>query len=181
MQAFVSFLGGKSVPQTSGKGDIEIVYQVNTGWLCPARLVLENAFSLPKNKNRSQTFSYLFPSFRFAFHEVIYWYHHGKFPTARENLFYILLESRSNFEEERKSLPGKIVFPSISLGFFLLVFVEFSSTRQNWSFPLRARCHDQFGCIKNHSKSEKEIWKFNCGCFQPKSVAVDEGGKAKKQ
>lgn len=135
MQAFVSFLGGKSVPQTSGRGDIEIVYQVNTGWLCPARLVLENAFSLPKNKNRSETFSYLFPSFRFAFHEVIYWYHHGKFLTARENLFYILLESRSNFEEEWKSLPGKIVFPSISLGFFFVAFSGIFKHPSEFEFP----------------------------------------------
>lgn len=155
---------------------------------CPKRLVLENAFSLPKNKKRSETFSYLFfPSFRFAFHEVIYWYHHGKFPTARENLFYILLENRSNFEE-RKSLPGKIVFPSISFDGVFCVWVL-----RNFQVPVRIRLFHRvqslaatinLGALRISLREGKKrkVWKFNSGFFRPKSAAaLKTRGRGQKQ
>lgn len=131
---------------------------------CPSRLVFKCIF-LPKNKNQRNIFPYLFSIVRFVFHEVIYWYHHGKFPTARENLFYILLEliEFRNRVRRSKSLPGKIVFPSIS---FFVDFAECSST-QNPQLSLFAAATINLDALKGAAKTaaEREKLKFNCGYF----------------
>lgn len=134
---------------------------------CPVGLVLKMHFTSRKIKTSEIFFRISFLSFVLFFTRVIYWYHHGKFPTARENLFYILLaliefRKRERERERVKVYRGKLFSVDIVFCRFcgILKYPAFST------FSTRC-CHHQFGCIKGTveaAKKEKNR-KFNCGFF----------------